>query len=187
MKKDNVIEFAAGIGNDAVQSKTGKGWQQWFALLDKAGAQKMTHAEIAKHLYDKLGVPGWWNQMVAVAYEQQRGLREKHQKPGGYEASSSKTIHAPLSALYRAWNDPKTRSRWLGESGIVIRKATPEKSLRITWADGTTSVAVNFYPKADGKSQVTLQHGKLPDATEFKKKKAYWADKLNQLKELLEG
>ena len=38
------------MSDAAVQAKTGKTWPEWFAVLDKAGAAKMTHKEIAAHL-----------------------------------------------------------------------------------------------------------------------------------------
>lgn len=47
-------------------------------LLDKAGAKKMSHQEIANHLHTKHDVAPWWTQMVTVTYEQARGLRQKH-------------------------------------------------------------------------------------------------------------
>ncbi len=126
-------EKIAGISDDTVEAKTGKTWPQWLAVLDKAGARKMNHKEIVAHLSEHHPeVGGWWTQMVTVGYEQARGLREKHQKPEGYEISSSKTVAVPIESLYRAWEDPKIRGRWLKEKTLVIRKATPSKSMRIT-------------------------------------------------------
>ena len=90
-KTQKTATKAAGVSDAAVQAKTGKGWQEWFALLDAAGARQMSHKEIAARLYDQLGCPDWWSQMVAVGYEQERGLREKHQTPAGYQVSASKT------------------------------------------------------------------------------------------------
>ena len=43
----------------------------------------------------------------------------------------------------------------------TIRKATPKKSLRVTWGDGRTSLNVSFQAKGAGKSQVVVQHVKL--------------------------
>ena len=48
------------VSDAAVQAKTGKTWAEWFKVLDAAGAQKLTHKEIAAFLYEKLKVPGWW-------------------------------------------------------------------------------------------------------------------------------
>jgi Domain of unknown function (DUF4287) len=47
------------IGDEAVREKTGQGWNEWFAVLDEAGAAKKTHAEIAILLGEEHGMPGW--------------------------------------------------------------------------------------------------------------------------------
>ena len=133
----NAIEarHAPRLSDAAVQAKTGKNWQEWFAVLDAAGARAMDHQSIAAHLYQQLRPPpGWWAQMVTVGYEQARGRRQKHQKPSGYEISRSKTFDVPLAKLFAAWQDKRRRDRWLKQAKLVIRKATPNKSLRITWA-----------------------------------------------------
>jgi hypothetical protein len=177
----------AGVGDAAVRAKTGKGWAEWFALLDAAGAADMNLTAIAAHLYDRLGCPGWWSQMVAVGYEQARGLRQKNQACDGvFQASASKTVGVPLAELYAAWQDGRRRRRWLPEDGFTVRKATANKSLRITWVDGKTSVEVMFYAKGDAKSQVAVQHRKLPGAAAVKAK-AFWAGALDRLKQYLEG
>jgi hypothetical protein len=69
----------------------------------------MTHQEIAGLLHTKHQVGPWWTQTVTVTYEQARGLRDKHQKPGGYEISVSRTIDASVSTAFKAWTDEKTR------------------------------------------------------------------------------
>jgi uncharacterized protein YndB with AHSA1/START domain len=181
------MEKYAGISSEAVRAKTGKGWKEWFAILDRAGAQKMSHKEIAAYLYKEKGCPGWWAQMVTVGYEQAHGMREKHQKADGYAVSSSKTIGVPVRELFEAWSDLKTRRRWLADASLTVRKATAPKSMRITWVDGKTSVEVNFYPKGTKKSQVSVQHTKLADAKEAERKRAYWSEQLSKLAGVLEG
>ncbi len=186
MKATKATKSVTGMSDAAVQARTGKTWPEWFQVLDASGAKKMAHRDIATYLYERHKINGWWAQMVTVGYERARGLREKHQKPEGYEISGSKTVNTPLATLYKAWADQKARARWLPEKGIVIRKATSNKSMRITWVDGKTSLSVGFYPKGDGKSQVTVQHGKLPDAKAADRMKAYWRKTLDRLKEFLE-
>ncbi len=175
------------MSHAAVQAKTGKNWQQWFEILDAAGARKMDHKAIAGVLKRRYKVGPWWGQMVAVTYEQARGLREKHQKAGGYEISVSKTVASRLTDLFEAWTEEKTRGRWLHDHAFTIRKATPHKSLRITWTDGVTHLDVNFYTKGDAKSLVVVQHGKLPDAKAAETMKAYWSEALERLKGSLEA
>ncbi len=173
----------ARMSDDAVQAKTGKNWQQWFSILDRMGATKMTHKEIAGYLYEKQGVPGWWSQMVTVTYEQERGLREKHERPDGYSVSASKTFDVPLSTMYKHWSDEKLRSKWLKDR-FAIHKATKEKSMRITWNDNT-SVEVNFYEKNGSKSQVAVQHSKLADSKQVEGARSYWKAALVRLQDAL--
>lgn len=174
------------MSDEAVKAKTGKAWKEWFAILDKAGARKMTHREIVNVLSSEYAVGPWWQQMVTVTYEQERGLRALHQKPAGYEISISRTIKAPLNTLFKAFATENSRSRWLAEEGLVVRKSTANKSMRVTWKDGKTSVGIDFYPKSDFSSQVVVQHSKLPDAKAAAKMKIYWSKKLNQLRASLE-
>jgi len=171
------------MSDEAVEAKTGKTWSRWFKHLDAAGARKMTHQEIVAHLRDKHDVRPWWQQMVAVTYEQARGLREIHEKPAGFEISVSRTIAASIGKTFRAWTDEK-RKQWL-PANFTVRKSTTNKTLRINWSDGTDLV-VGFYPKGEGKCQVVAQHGKLKDAKAGAKMKEFWADALGRLKDLLE-
>jgi len=143
----------------------------------------MTHQEIVAHLRDKHEVPAWWQQMVAVTYEQARGLRDIGEKPAGYEISVSRTIAAPVNRAFKAWSDDQTRKRWLRED-FTVRKSTANKTLRINWPDGTDLV-VAFYPKGE-KSQVVAQHAKLKDAKSAARMKKFWGEALDRLKDSLE-
>jgi len=175
------------MSDSAVQAKTGKTWDEWFKVLDAAGAKRMTHSEIVAWLDSKHGVGSWWQQMVTVTYEQARGVREKHEKADGFEISRSKTVAVPLDRLFSAWEDQGLRQRWLSKEPIIIRKATRNKSIRMTWTDGKTSVEANFYSKGNDKSQVTAQHSKLRSATEANRMKAYWGEALDRLTATLEA
>ncbi|MEP6719049.1 MAG: DUF4287 domain-containing protein [bacterium] len=174
------------MSDAAVAAKTGKNWKEWFSLLDKTGARKMSHQEIVKHLSTKHDVGPWWLQMVTVTYEQARGLREMHQKPAGFQISVSRTVNTPLAKLYKSFANAKSRSAWLAEDGLVVRTATPDKSMRVTWNDKKTGLEINFYPRGADKSQVVVQHSKLPDAKSSAKMKTYWGKALDRLRASLE-
>ena len=174
------------MSDEAVKAKTGKTWKEWFAILDKAGAKKMSHQEIVKFLNSKHHVGPWWQQMVTVTYEQQSGLRALHQKPEGYQISVSRTVGAPLAKLYKTFESEKARAQWLKEDGLVVRKATVNKSMRVTWKDGKTSLEIAFLAKGDDKSQIVIQHSKLPNAKAADKMKTYWSKALDRLRASLE-
>ncbi|MBI2516283.1 MAG: hypothetical protein HYV95_05145 [Opitutae bacterium] len=174
-----------GIGSAAVKKATGRTWIEWVGLLDKAGAKSWPHAEIALWLHKKHKVADWWCQMVTAGYEQASGRRVKHQKPDGFEISVSKTIAAPVAQAFEAWKDAALREQWLPGTPLTVRKATPHKSIRITWSDDT-NLSVNFWPKGPIKCQVVPQHGKLTTAALAEKMKTYWSDKLEALRLFLE-
>jgi len=173
------------MSDAAVKAKTGKDWKEWFSILDKAGAKKMTHQETAKYLSSNHDVGPWWQQMVTVTYEQARGLREKYQTAGGYQISVSRTVNAPLAKLYKSFANEKARNAWLAEEDLVVRKATANKLMRVTWNDGESSLEIGFHAK-DHKAQVVVQHSKLPNAKASEKMKAFWTKALDRLRASLE-
>ncbi len=187
MAEEKEASKPAGISDATVKARTGRTWPEWFAILDEAGAVKLGHKGIVALLSEHHRVGPWWRQMVTVAYEQERGLRAKHQTPQGFQVSVSKTIGAPVSAVFGAWADDAARARWLGNAGLTVRRATPGKSMRITWAGGGSSVEVGFFARGPEKSQVVVDHKRLADADEVARMKALWSEALEALKKIVEG
>jgi hypothetical protein len=179
--------LAPKMSDAAVEEKTGKRWAEWFALLNAAGCRALNHREIVAVLDRDFEIGPWWQQMVAVTYEQAMGLRKKHETGGLFEVSGSKTVGVPIGELYRAWVDPQIRRRWLDDPEVVVRKANQPKSLRLGWVDGKTLIGVNFWDKGPAKSQVSLNHGKLASAAAAEKQKKYWGAQLEKLRDILEG
>lgn len=175
----------AGKSDAILKEKTGCTWQRWVQALDRAKADTWPHPKIAKYVMEKYKIPGWWAQTVTVGYERIKGRREVGQRvDGSFEANKSKTFAVPLGRLYRAFSDARTRSRWLSESGLTVRGATREKSLRMIWPDHT-AVDFWFLPKGKEKTQVALAHRKLPDRAAVDRMKRYWAERLEGLNEIL--
>jgi hypothetical protein len=176
----------AGVGSEAVMRATGRAWDEWLRVLDRAGAKAMPHKDIALLLSRKFLVPDWWSQMVTVGYEQARGLRLVNQNANGFAANASRTVGIGIGKLYDAWSDPKMRARWLPDAPVEVRRMTDGKSMRMTWTVGDSSIDVGFARKGANKSQVAVQHGKLKSAAAVKRQKEYWGEALERLKALLE-
>lgn len=168
-----------------VAAKTGKKWADWFRILDKAGARKMAHREIAALLYTKHRVPGWWCQMVTVEYERARGLRALHQTAAGFVANSSRTFDASAGALYKAWTDARSRRRWLGAAKFTVSTANKSKNLRMVWGTGPQRVEVYFTPKSAGRCTMTVQHSKLAGAKDVARQKKFWSAAFDKLESAL--
>lgn len=187
-KADNHVDKAGGISSAAVEDATGRTWDQWLAVLDRFDVRRHGHAAAAEFVHSRHKCPPWWSQMVVVGYEQVRGLRRKHETARGYSVSASRVIGVPMARLWKAWTDRRSRA-WLPDDAFTIRKATPMKSIRITWIDGESSVEAMFYDKSrngTAKSQVAVQHGKLKTAAAGRKMKAYWGAALDRLRDSLE-
>jgi hypothetical protein len=182
------IDFAklAGMSDEAIKAKTGCPWSRWVAALDYHKAYTWTHREIADFVHTKYKVPDWWTQTVTVGYERIKGLRAIGQRrDGSYEATKSKTFAAPVSRLYRAFKDARLRGRWLPDVALTVRTATRDKSMRITWPDGT-SVEALFYRKGAGKSQIAVAHVRLKAQADAARLKTYWTERLAALADVLQ-
>lgn len=173
----------AGMSDPSVAKATGRTWGEWARLLDAAGAAAKPHRDIARHVAS-LGAGSWWSQMVTVGYERIRGLRERGQRRGGgYTATKSRTFDVPVSTLFDAFADTRTRRRWL-PTKISVRSATPNKRMRMAWDDGTV-VLVGFIPKSSAKSAVAVEHQGLADRSASEATKKAWSEAFDRLGELL--
>jgi uncharacterized protein YndB with AHSA1/START domain len=175
------------VSDAAIRERTGRGWDAWFALLDARGATGHTHTEITRWLGAEHKVDSWSMQAIAVGYEQERGLRAPGQGADGFfSASASKTVAVPVDRLYEAFTDASLRARWLS-SDLEATTTVPAKTFRAVWDGGSTRIAAGFTAKGADKAQVALLHEKLPDAAAVAKLKAFWRERFDALKTLLEG
>jgi hypothetical protein len=179
-------EHGVRVGDAVLKKRTGKTWPEWFPVLDKAGAKKMNHTQIATLLYDKFKVPGWWCQMVAVGYEHSRGLREIYQSGNGFSANLSRTFACGVSKVYSAFKDPKVRRAWMKKDFLEVSTANVNKTIRGKW-DGKSRLEARFYPKGSTKTQIAIDHMKLSSRDEVDRMKAFWAEKLEHLRKHVES
>jgi uncharacterized protein YndB with AHSA1/START domain len=175
----------AGCGDEAVKAKTGRTWAGWVAVLDEAGAHRMSHRDIARHVAATYDVGGWWSQTVTVGYERIRGLRDVGQRRGGgYDANKSRTYAVPVSRLYRMFADARARRRWLPAGWKRVRTSIANRSIRVDWQDGT-QVNLFFVPKGRGLCTVAVQHARLANRAAVAESKAFWGERLDALADAL--
>ena len=172
------------MSDAAMKAKTGRTWDQWFTLLDKAGAAKMTHAAIAKLIATRHTIPGWWAQAVTVGYERARGLRKVNETLAGFHTGVSRTLDAGMDAAFDAWDNAKTRAALLKEK-VDLSTRNPGKNLRFAWKVGR--VEVRFVVKSPKKTQVTVDHTGLKSESQVGKFKAQWSETMDKLGTKLRG
>ena len=174
--------------DEAIREATGRDWGQWCEELDAWGASTRSHTEIARHVNEAYGVPGWWAQSVTVGYERIRGLRARYQRlDGTYAASASKTLGVPVAELWEAVADETRRAAWLPDAETRLRSATPPKTVHFDWLADGSRVALYVTAKGAARSHLAVEHGKLADAESVVAAKAFWKERLNVLASTLEG
>jgi hypothetical protein len=177
------IKEAAGVSTDAVARRTGKSWDDWFEVLDSAGAATLDQRGVVAILAQKHGIGPWWQQMIAVGYESVRAKSDRPPASDGFRINTSCMLDAPLPRVFRLWNDAGERARWLADDRFVVRGATADKSIRARWGKGTSHVAVSFSEKS-GRTQVSVDHHQIESSAAAEQMKAYWAKKLGLLEAL---
>ena len=146
----------AGIGTEAVERATGRGWNAWVEVLDREGAKTMTHKEIALMLREEFRLAAWWAQMVTVGYEQASGARAPNQGARGFRVHASRTI------------------------------AADAEKVRAAWSEEGPGLTVRFNAKGEGKTQVVIDEEGLADAAAVKQRKVFWREALDRLQDSLE-
>jgi hypothetical protein len=171
----------AGMSDAAVKAKTGCAWPRWVKSLDYHGAASLSHREIAALIRETYRLDSWWAQMVTVGYERIRGLREIGQRRDGhFEVNKTKTIPVSVAVLRRACASARVRSHWLPDTSLTVGKTARRNSIRWRWSDGT-GVQLFFVAKGTEKSQITVQHTKLPDKDAAARMKVFWGERLQAL------
>jgi hypothetical protein len=178
---------ALTMSDEAIRRRTGRGWEDWFDLLDEWGGTERSHTDAARWLREEHGTEGWNAQSVVVSYERARGLRAVGEHADGFTVTASKTVAVPIDRLYEAFVDESLRRHWLPDSELRERTVTRPKSARFDWGDSDTRVVVGFEAKGDAKSTAALAHERLPDAEQAERMKAFWRERVAALKEVLEA
>jgi hypothetical protein len=186
---DEPQRISLATSDETIRERTGRGWEEWFDLLDEWGAADRTHREIARWLAGQQGIhPLAWNaQAIAGSYERARRGRQVGQHEDGFTVTATKTVAVPVERLYDAFVDVSLRQAWLPDGELRERTATKPRSARFDWGEDGTRVHVAFAAKGEAKSTAALSHERLADGAEAERMKAFWRERVAGLKEVLEA
>jgi uncharacterized protein YndB with AHSA1/START domain len=194
------------VSDDAVRNATGRGWDEWVTVLDDAGAEEMSHKEIAAMLTQSglIGdAGGWWAQSVTVGYEYAKGRRVKGETAdAGFQLGVQKTLPVDADAVWRLITSLEGMRIWLGsvnepvpiEKGVIyetrdgttgeIRSVVPGTRLRLTWkpsdVTAATTLQLHLTPKGE-RTALLIHHEKLRDADHRAAMKEHWQAVLKRL------
>ena len=190
----------ATISVETVREKTGKTWEDWFAILDDWNAPAKGHKLTARYLTAEWKLSPWWAQTVTVRYEQSRDLRAIGQRSGGkFAVSLQRTFSGTPEQALRAFTDQNLRGHWLWWSPMVEIKggerardaATGQRvetpiRLRLNWENAELApesvVEVRILVKPSGGVTVQIEHNDIRDEETYQVLKERWGEALNRLK-----
>ncbi|HEX2756489.1 MAG TPA: hypothetical protein VHM48_13555 [Candidatus Limnocylindrales bacterium] len=186
LASDVPADAGLSVSDESVRRATGRGHEEWFAILDAWGATERTHTEIAAWLGDVQGVPSWWRQSVTVDYERARGMRGRHEMRDGFSVTATKTIAVDAERALAAFTDVAIRDTWLPDAPLRQRSTRAALTARFDWSDPPSRVVVNVMPKEGGRALVAVAHERVPDAATASRLKGQWRAWLGGLKETIE-
>ncbi len=192
------------VTDSAVKDATGRDWKAWMRALDAAGAAELNHKQLVA-LVAREVESGWWQQSIAVAYEQARGKRVVGETATtGFQVGVVRTL--PMTAP-ELWNlVTKQAERWLGPGATLtlepgkgyevpkrrgapgvrgeLRVVKPGQRLRMTWQpDGwkkPATLQLTLVPKARG-AALHVHMDKLPDAKAREAMREHWSKVLAKI------
>ena len=196
----------SGVSGEAVRKATGRDWDEWAKFLDGLGAQEKNHKEIVALLAGPGELSnGWWQQSVAVGYEQARGLRVVGQTADAdFQIGAQKTLPVPVDKAWGLLVEGPGRDIWLGKVerlelrkgeqyhtaegvGGEIRSVAPGQRIRLTWhrADLAQASTLQLYLAGSGeKTSVRFHQERLSGLDERERMRTHWREVLERLLEL---
>ena len=140
--------------DDRIRERTGRGWEEWFDLLDEWGAHEMQHRDIARKVAAELGIdPLAWNaQAITKSYERtrqgqarrragRRVHRERVPHHGRACGSGVRGVHGRHGTVRVAPGCPASSTR----------TATAPKSAHFDWADDGSRVTPTSTRRTTGR------------------------------------
>jgi len=201
--KNPKIEKIGRVSTTSVLKCTGRDWDEWVAILEKAGARNLEHKDIVLFLRAKYKPGPWWEQVVATCYEMHLGKKvEGRSSKGFYSTASTKTLPLDQKKLWKFMTSAQGLAIWLKpmapvkiEKGAVfesefgafgeIRTLKAPERIRLSWREsdeGKASILmVLMHPRKGEKSLLIFQHDQLPNARLRLQMKSQWMEVLGYL------
>jgi len=129
-----------------------------------------------KHNLDPL----WGNQLTLI-FNDNFELREKNRPSDCYQTQSQRLISGPVQEVFEAWNNRKTRKKWLREYYFVVEHSITEQFLLLTWPDSSYSTEINFEAVSDDQTLIELTHQKIASHADALRLKTIWTYNLRML------
>lgn len=111
------------VTEEACQSATGRTITEWIQAMEEQGDSCKTRRYGIAWLVSQMDKEFWWPTTIWVEMERRREILKKDGRAEGYNICSTKTINAPIPAVFAAFATP-------GELDWFGGEAAPDHSLR---------------------------------------------------------
>ena len=188
---------------ESVKKHTGKSWDQWIQILDKAGAHLLSHQEIVALLKKKYKLDPWWQQGVTGGYEIHSGRRVFGQNSkGDFATTSTKTLNITPKNLWKLLLTDEGLQCWLkplSEFGLTkgeafetedgffgeVRTVKAGLRARLKWQDPEWDKAsimqIYLAARPGGKCILVFSHENLSSARLRESMKERWKEALEAI------
>lgn len=179
-----------GSNTGAIAVATGRKWTDWVDLLHQADATNLDHREIAKLAQSLMPAsidnPEWWAQSVAVAFEQDAGLRRPGQRRNGtFQGSVTTTVGTGLDGALERWIEATERLESFNGQQLV---GEPRMSSSQRWRYWKAGFSDDTQAQVDiglrgSKSSIAVNITKAQSAEAVSEWKNFWRQILTQIKD----
>lgn len=129
-KTIKTIDKIGRVTSASVQKGTGRNWDQWIGILEKAGARSWSHRETVELLTKRYKLTPWWQQGVALGFEYHTGKKiEGQNEKGEYSVSVTKSIPMARPKLWKWLISDEGQELWLRPlAPIAVEKGAEYES-----------------------------------------------------------
>lgn len=202
------IDKIGRVSASSLLKGTGKNWDEWIRLLNRAGASAWTHQEIVAHLKKKYKLTLWWQQCVAGGFEVHIGRRKEGQNGRGeYTVTATKTVAVSGFKAWKFLTSTAGMEMWLrplsafdltpgaqfecaGEVFGEVRTMKAGQYVRLRWQETEWSKPTTLYMSVASRSKtkcvLIISHDGFKTERQREWMRAHWKERLLEVAQRME-
>lgn len=188
---------------ETIKKHTGKTWDQWIVILDRAGGEKLKYRDLVIAL-KKYKLSPWWQAGIPMHYQMYKGVRvEGRNEKGKWATTSTKTYNISQKKMWdflkseagiAVWLKPMSKFEFIKgqnfevEGGVYgeLRTMKAPQRARFKWSDldwdKHSYVQLIVIKRPKDKCIVGFMHESLSTGRARLQMKEHWLRVLEEIK-----
>jgi hypothetical protein len=176
--------FPAHVSSDTIARESGKTLKQWFSLLEAHVNELSLPEECASFINKEYGVSADLATFISLKYcAFLKGDSIEQETDKCFYTSATKTFPIGIHVLESYLTDESLRLSWL-EPHFKPELINTGRNMRLS-SRFNGLIQISFKGKGPQKCQITIQHLNLASEEAAIELQAFWKEKLNSLKKVL--